>query len=147
MDSKSKLPFINNLRSPEFSERMPLPKKPKVLMVDNDPQGRKERINVLRANGFAAYPALDMKQAGTRCKPGAYDLIVVNSRDEKERALEFCDAVRNQSPHQLLLLMTTAETEGDSRIETVSDNPQKLLERVQTMLNKQTHSAEVPVAA
>jgi CheY-like chemotaxis protein len=146
MESKTKLPFIN-LRSPEPADRMALPKKPKILMVDNDPKGRKTRINILRAHGFSAYPALNMQQAMTRCKPGAYDLIVVNPRDEKEPALEFCDAIKKQNPQQLLLLMTPAGAEASDRDGAVSDDPQMLLERVQAMFPKHAVASEVSAAA
>jgi CheY-like chemotaxis protein len=146
MESKTKLPFIN-LRSPEPADRMTLLKKPKILMVDNDPKGRKDRINILRAHGFSAYPALNMQQARTRCRPGAYDLIVVNPRDEKEQALEFCDAIKKQNPQQLLLLMTPANAEVGDRDDTVSDNPQALLERVEAMFPKLAAASEGSVAA
>src|SRR5437667_197693 len=114
MESRIKLPFTN-LRT-EHPERMTLPKKIKILMVDNDPQGRKDRINILRSHGFSAYPALNLQQAKTRCRPGAYDLIVVNPHNEKEPALELCNAIKQQNPNQLLLLMTpddqTTDAEG-----------------------------------
>jgi DNA-binding response OmpR family regulator len=146
MELNSKLPFIN-LRSSELSERMPTPKKTKILMVDNDPKGRKARINILKSHGFSAYPALDMKQATTRCKPGAFDLIVVNPRHEKELALEFCNTIKRQNPDQLLLLMTTGDSVGTGGADAVSDNPQKLLDRVQAIFTKQAHAADIPVAA
>ena len=125
---------------------MTLPKKIKILMVDNDPKGRKERINILRSHGFSAYPALNMLQAKTRCKPGAYDLIVVNPRDEKEPALEFCDTLKKQNPQQLLLLMTPAGETTDTA-GTVSDDPQMLLERVQSMFPKHAPASEASMAA
>lgn len=140
MEPKTKLPFIN--MRPEHPERMTAPPKIKILMVDKDPKNRKDRINILRAHGFTAYPALDMQQAKTRCKPGTYDLIIVNPREENEAATELCNAIRQQSPQQLLLVMTAgdqAEAEG-----TVSDDPQKLLERVQAMFPK--HGAAGPAS-
>ena len=146
MEPKTKLPFINT-RS-DNPERMTVPKKIKILMVDNDPKSRKDRINILRAHGFTAYPALDLQQAKTRCKPGSYDLIIVNPREENEAAAEFCTNIRQQSPQQMLLVMTGAdqgEAEG-----TVSNDPQKLLERVQAMFPKQgsaSPASEVSMAA
>ena len=144
MEPRTKLPFTN-LRT-EHPERMTLPKKIKILMVDNDPQGRKDRINILRSHGFSAYPALNLQQARTRCRPGAYDLIVVNPRDEKEPALELCNAIKQQNPNQLLLLMTpddqTTDAEG-----TVSNNPQMLLERVQALFPKHVPASEASMAA
>ncbi len=140
MESKTKLPFINT--RPEHPERMTVPKKIKILMVDNDPKSRKDRINILRSHGFAAYPALDMQQARTRCKPGSYDLIIVNPREENEAAAEFCTNIRQQSPQQMLLVMTQAnQPEGEG---TVSDDPEKLLERVQTMFPK--HGSASPTS-
>ena len=147
METKTKLPFITT-RS-EHQERMTMPKKIKILMVDNDPKSRKERVNILRAHGFTAYPALDMQQARSRCKPGTYDLIIVNPREGNEAATELCNTIRQQNPQQMLLVMTAAdqaEMEG-----TVSDNPQKLLERVQAMFPKHGAAAspasEVSMAA
>ncbi|HEV3040998.1 MAG TPA: hypothetical protein VHA33_24745 [Candidatus Angelobacter sp.] len=143
MEPRTKLPFTN-LR-PEHPERASQPKKIKILMVDNDPKSRKERINILRSHGFSAFPALNMQQALTRCKPGAYDLIVVNPRDEKEQALEFCTAIKKQTPQQQCLVMAgdeAANLEG-----TISDDPQRLLERVQTMFPKQTSASESSMAA
>ncbi|HEV2987616.1 MAG TPA: response regulator [Candidatus Angelobacter sp.] len=144
MEPRIKLPFTN-LRS-EHPERVSLPRKIKILMVDNDPRNRKDRINILRSHGFSAYPALNMQQALSRCKPGSYDLIVVNARDEKEQALQFCNEIKKQTPQQQCLLMTSADdainVEG-----TVSDNPQILLERVQAMFPKQATASESSMAA
>lgn len=140
MEPKNKLPFIN--MRPEHPERMTAPKKIKILMVDNDPKSRKDRINILRAHGFTAYPALDLQQAKTRCKPGSYDLIIVNPREETEAAAEFCTTIRQQSPQQMLLTMTAAgQTEAEG---TVSDDPQKLLERVQAMFPKHGSASPAP---
>jgi DNA-binding NtrC family response regulator len=144
MEPRTKLPFTN-LR-PEHTERASQPQKIKILMVDNDPKSRKERINILRSHGFAAYPALNLQQALTRCKPGAYDLIVVNPREEKEQAMEFCDAIKKQAPQQQLLLMTSVDDATNAE-GTVSDNPQKLLERVQAMFPKQTSASDSSMAA
>jgi PleD family two-component response regulator len=146
METKAKLPF-SNLRTPEQPERITLPKKIKILMVDNDPKNRKERINILRAHGFAAFPALNMQQAKTRCRPGAYDLIVVNPRDEEQQALELCDAIKKQNSQQLLLVMTSAHAEASGRDGTVSDNPQMLLECVQAMFPRHAVASEVSRAA
>jgi len=115
-------------------------------MVDNDPKSRKARINILKAHGFAAYPALDLQQAKSRCKPNAFDLIVVNPRHERELALEFCDTIKKQNPDQLLLLMSTSDAEVVEGADMVSDDPQKLLERVQAIFTK-SHGAEIPAAA
>jgi CheY-like chemotaxis protein len=144
MESRIKLPLAN-LRS-EQPERMTLPKKIKILMVDNDPKSRKDRINILRSHGFFAYPALNMQQARTRCKPGAYDLIVVNQHNEKEQALELYEAIKKENPQQLLVLMAPADQITDTA-GAVSDDPQMLLERVQTMFPKYGSNSEASMAA
>ena len=51
----------------------------KVLLIDREPERRNERISVLKTHGYKVFPALDLQQARSRCKPGAFDLIVVNS--------------------------------------------------------------------
>lgn len=134
-----------NSRLAEPLDRAPLPKNPRILVIDNDRKGRKARINILKAHGFSAYPALNMQQAKTRCKPGSFDLIVVNSSDEKELALEFCDTIKQADPRQFVLLMTAAGAEAGDRDYLVSDDPQLLLERVQALFP--ARAAEVPAAA
>ena len=70
----------------------------------------------------------------------------MNPRDEKEPALELCNAIKQQNPNQLLLLMTpddqTTDAEG-----TVSNNPQMLLERVQALFPKHVSASEASMAA
>ena len=144
MESRTKLPFTN-LRS-DHPERMTQPKKIKILMVDNDPKDRKQRINILRSHGFSAYPALNMQQAKTRCKPGSYDLIVVNPRDEKEQGMGLIAEIKNENPQQLVLLMIPADQPTDAE-GMVSDDPQMLLERVQTMFPKHAPASEASMAA
>jgi PleD family two-component response regulator len=56
----------------------------KVLLIDRDPR-RMERISFLKEHGYKVFPALDVQQARDRCKPGVYDLIVVNSGDSRKR--------------------------------------------------------------
>ncbi len=80
----------------------------KVLLIDRDPERRKERISTLKKNGYRVFPALDLQQAKQRCKPGAYDLIVVNAGEQPEMALEFCEWIRSNDPKQAVLLMVGA---------------------------------------
>ena len=77
----------------------------KVLLIDRDPERRNERISVLKKHGYKVFPALDIQQARSRCKPGAFDLIVVNSGGQPEMALELCEWIKANDPQQAILLM------------------------------------------
>jgi DNA-binding response OmpR family regulator len=79
----------------------------KVLLIDNA-SDRKERIKALADHGYSVFPALRMDEARSRCTRGGYDLVVVNTGNNPEQALEFCDDVRRQCPKQLLLLTSDA---------------------------------------
>jgi PleD family two-component response regulator len=65
----------------------------KVLLIYRDPERRKERISVLKEHGHKVFPALDLQQARSRCKPDAFELIVVNSDWQLELALELGDSI------------------------------------------------------
>jgi DNA-binding response OmpR family regulator len=105
----------------------------KVLLIDRDPELRKERISTLKKNGYRVFPALDLQQAKQRCKPGAYDLIVVNAGEQPEMALEFCDWIKSTDPKQAVLLMVGAIIQIPTRDYMVSDLPERLLERVNSL--------------
>jgi DNA-binding response OmpR family regulator len=108
----------------------------KVLLIDRDPDLRKERISILKKNGYRVFPALDLPQAKQRCKPGAYDLIVVNSGEQPETALEFCDWIRGNDPKQTILLMVGAIVQIPHREYMVPDIPERLLERIDAMFER-----------
>lgn len=105
----------------------------KVLMIDRDPERRKERISVLQKRRYRVFPALDIQQARVRCRPGAYDLIVVNSGGQPELALEFCDSIVIKDPEQAVLLMVGEGVQLPRRDYMVPDIPERLLERIESM--------------
>jgi len=106
----------------------------KVLLIDHDPERRKERISILKNNGYKIFPALYIQP--DRCKPGVYDLIVVNSIWQPETALEFCDSIRVEDPAQAILLMVGTAVQLPRRDYMVSDTPEQLLERIESMFKK-----------
>ena len=113
-----------------------LGEKRKILLVDDEPDGRKQRIGILKDRGFAVYPALAIEQARTRCRPGAYDLIIVHANgNNKDVALELCDRIRENDSRQLLLLMLAPEVHVPRRDYLVSNVPKELLERVESLLH------------
>ncbi len=78
----------------------------KVLIVDKSID-RKKRIAALKGRGFSVFPALKLDEARSRCRPGAYDLIIVNAQDEPEMAAAFCDELRWRTPAQAVLLVVS----------------------------------------
>jgi len=108
----------------------------KVLLVDRDPALRKERISALKKNGYRVFPALDLQQARQRCKPGTYDLIVVNAGEQPDMAFEFCEWIRRTDPKQAVLLMVGAIVQLPPRDYMVSDIPERLLERIESLFER-----------
>ena len=108
----------------------------RVLLVDADPD-RKRRISLLKENGLTVYPALDLRQARERCKPGSYDLIIVNARGNPYPALELCDDILSKDHEQLLLLMTAPEVQLPHRDYLVSSVPEELVNRANGLLASQ----------
>jgi|SRR5579859_697817 len=124
-----------------------LGEKRKILLVDDEPGGRKQRIGILKDRGFAVYPALAIEQARTRCRPGAYDLIIVHANnDNKDVALALCDWLHTNDSRQLLLLMLAPDVHVPRRDFLVSNVPKELLERVEFLLRPGTANPEAAAA-
>lgn len=117
----------------------------KILLIDKSAD-RKDRIRMLKDRGFGVYPALKIAEARNRCRPGSYDLIVVDSGDDQNAALELCDSLRNRSPKQHLLLMT-AQDSSPARDYVVSRDPVVLVEKIETLLGRRTASPDLGLAA
>lgn len=104
-----------------------------ILLVDSEPD-RKQRILQLKKEGFKVYPALDLQQAAERCRPGKYDLIVVNGRTNSNLALEVCDRIIGRNRGQLLLLIVTPEVRVSHRTYRVLNELEELVGSVKAML-------------
>lgn len=109
--------------------------KRKILVIDNAPD-RKTRIALLKERGYAVYPARNIGDAKNRCKPGAYDLIVINADDNRDAAIDLFDSIRRQAPKQLLLLMSVPGTEQPQRDSVVSSEPRDLADEVESLLKR-----------
>jgi len=105
----------------------------KVLLVDRDPERRKERISVLKEHGYKVFPALDLQQARSRCKPGAFDLIVVNSGGQPDMAIELCEWIKSNDSKQAVLLIAATGNQLPHRDYIVSDVPKQLLDRIESL--------------
>jgi PleD family two-component response regulator len=95
----------------------------KALLVDadKDRNRRKERKVLLQNLGFKVFPALDVTYVRSRCKPGAFDLIVVNAGENVQSALELCDAVRAGDQNQQLFMISSNKEGIPARDYLVSD--------------------------
>ena len=83
------------------------PPQRRALVVDEDKDRyrRKDRNMALKNAGYKVYPVLRMPDARGRCKPGAFDLIVVNVVENANSALELCDHIKNCDPSQKLFVV------------------------------------------
>jgi DNA-binding response OmpR family regulator len=106
----------------------------KVLLIDNQPD-RKERIAVLKNQGFVVHPALDLRQAHQRCKAGRYHLIVINADGNADLALEMCDQIRSQNHEQHLIMIAAPGQPVPDRDYVESSQPEKLLKRILVMFD------------
>jgi len=105
----------------------------RVLLVDNAPD-RKKRISLLTKNGLVVRPALNLQQARERCKPGRYDLVIVNGGRRPDLAVTVCDDIITNDHEQILLLMVTRDIRVSPRSYLVASKPEILLDRVKTLL-------------
>jgi DNA-binding response OmpR family regulator len=118
----------------------------KILIIDKSPE-RKNRIQALKSHGFAVYPALKIEEARNRCKPGCYDLIVVNSGEEQDVAAQLCNDILQRAPKQLLLLMVNPGDPIPARDYAVSNNEDELVQRVESLLGRRSTTSGAALAA
>ena len=115
----------------------------RILLIDKA-SDRKDRINALKARGYAVFPALKLEEARSRCLRGGYDLVVINSGDEPELAAQFSEDLREQCPKQLMLLITPEKSGRDYGV--TSDLP-TLLQRVDKVLGGSANAGDYASAA
>ena len=118
-----------------------MPETRKILIVDKSID-RKQRIGALKDRGFAVFPALQMQEARSRCRPGAYDLIIVSAQDEPEAAVTFCDELRQRTPSQPVLLILSGEPKESERSYAVAGDPETLVQRVEALLGSSSVKPE-----
>jgi len=113
----------------------------KVLIVDKSID-RKKRISALKERGLSVFPALQLSDARSRCRPGAYDLVVVNSQDELEAAVSFCDDLSSRTPPQAVLLVVSNGNGPAGREYVVQDDPEVLAKRAAALLGQSAQPEE-----
>ena len=118
----------------------------KVLLVDSEPD-RKQRISLLKENGLTVYPALDLQQARERCKPGNYDLIVVNGRGKAQAALAICDEILSKDREQLVLLLADPDVQLPHRDYLVSGTSEELTKKIKSLLGSRQKPAAKSLVA
>lgn len=110
----------------------------RLLLVGRDALLRKLRAEVLKRCGYSVFPATDHEDAITRCKPGAYDAVLVSGEEDEHEALEFCEEVRRTNPEQVVIVIARPNVyiPGDSCPDDVVENgrPTELIESVKAAL-------------
>jgi DNA-binding response OmpR family regulator len=72
----------------------PLPFKPKVLLVENEPDIRRLVSYVLVAEGFEVTEAYDAPQADARLEEGRFDIILLDLMLPGEDGYSFCRRIK-----------------------------------------------------
>ena len=113
----------------------------KVLIVDKSID-RKKRIAALKERGLSVFPALQLNDARSRCRPGAYDLVIVNGQDEPEEAATLCDDLCKRTPPQAVLLAVSNGNGPAGREYVVQNDPEALAERAAFLLGQTAQPQE-----
>jgi CheY-like chemotaxis protein len=125
---------LQNNRGSAGSTTQTAPRK-KILIIDADEEElRKARSSALRPCGHTVYPALKLEDAQSRCWPGRFDLIVVHPAGIEERAVAFCDGLRQRNPGQPILLLAGAGAPFPRRDYIIADSPEALRQKVTELL-------------
>lgn len=103
-------------------------RKALLIDADKDRNRRKERKIILQNLGFKVFPALDITYVRSRCKPGAFDVIVVNAGENPQTTAELCDDIKKCDHNQkLFLISNNGELAGRDYVVSDWDELQKKL--------------------
>lgn len=86
----------------------------KVVFVQDshrDRARRSERVARFKAMGFKVVPARDFDLSLQRCLRHDFDLVMVHEGNSLPKAIEMCEALLKQKPHQALMLVTDAQVQ------------------------------------
>lgn len=123
-------------------------KRPKVLLADTGLEGpRKIRIAAFKEIGFTVFPALNLQQARSRCKPGRFDLIVAAAGEDSEAARQWCDEIQARDPQQRLILIASHELSLPDCSYVVPDDMDRLREKVESLFPNVLGQPDSAVAA
>lgn len=116
----------------------------KILIVDSAAD-RKQKISALKQRGYAVFPALKLSEARSRCRPEAYDLIIISGSGQSEEAVALCEELRARTPRQEVLLMV-ADGGGSGPEYSVKDEAAALVTKVESLLGRPSRAfgAAVP---
>ncbi len=103
----------------------------KILIIDKAID-RKKKISALKQAGYSVFPALKLQEARSRCRSGAYDLVVVNAGDELQEAVDFCDELVGRA--QSVLLVVPTEARRPERNFVVQDDIEMIVSKVRKSL-------------
>ena len=124
------------------------PAEKKVLIIDSDGNDhRKERISALRGLGLRVYPARNIEEARSRCKPGRFELIVILASQNPELALELCDSIRQKDAGQKLLLLARPADSVPERDFVVPESTAELARQAKALLGLADASGGYATAA
>ena len=75
-------------------------KKRRVLLVDNAPNKRELRAEIMRKLGIEVDSAADIGEARSWWKVDLYDLVLINVENKRGNRDKFCDDIRAAAPRQ-----------------------------------------------
>jgi len=111
----------------------------KILLVDDEPTIRQLRLHILERQGHAVETAATLDEARAAWQPGKYSLIVVDLRRQVKEAMEFCEAIKQKHPDQLVAFLTgpmvyVPRNSCPDDVIPKEDGPEEFVQRVQELL-------------
>ncbi len=115
------------------------PKPKRVLLVDDNELIRRLRATILGNLGHEVIEAASLEEARALWNPKRFHLIIVDLKQDAERALQFCEELKQRWPDQLVAFLTphTTYVHPNSCPDEVipkEDGPAQLVRQVQQML-------------
>ncbi len=109
----------------------------RILIIEPDDTLRKIRADVVKSAGFLPYPASVAEHAITRCKPGAYDAVLLRGSTDHETQ-SVCTKIKETNPDQLIIALESPETSTNECATTVvnGNDPWGLLNVLRQALSK-----------
>jgi DNA-binding response OmpR family regulator len=88
-------------------------RKPRLLIVEDEPAIRTGLVDVFVYHGYDVEVAVDGLQGMTKALAGTYDLILLDVMLPGRNGFEICEAIRETDRDQAIIMLTAKSTDED----------------------------------
>jgi CheY-like chemotaxis protein len=109
------VPRLHVVRGVSASQTVPMPDRPRVLVIDDDRSVRQMFCDILTATGYAPQGVANGAEALAAFRPGAFDLVLTDYLMPGQNGLDVAAALRRLDARVPIILITGSQFDLEPR--------------------------------